>query len=196
MIMRIRPNRYLAVTILVMIMGCFPEDVHAQFTAKWLDIGDYQEIYLESGTRHENSDLPEANEYPAIMRFSGTMRGRGVWIGVKDWTNETGQHFPVYVSRVGPRSVDLSFNSPVSQKLVSRFDDPVVNVDGVASFSKVSVVDEIDSSLPADRAVFTTHNMDVGVTVEQNVYAYSNEHHDNYHIHEYIYTNSGNTDED
>src|SRR5690606_8707652 len=36
----------------------------------------------------------------------------------------------------------------------------------------------------------------MGLTVERNIYAFDNEYHDNYHILEYTFTNTGNIDGD
>lgn len=171
-------------------------EVQAQFTAQWLDIGSYHSTYVESGARHEISNTPGGMEWPAIMRESSHMRARAFWIGTKDWTSPEGQNFPYYVMRIGPRGSGSGQTFPIQNRIISKYEDTIVNVDGAFSFDNVAIVDEVDPNLPADRMIHNIHNTIVGVTVDRKIYAYANAFHDNYHIIEYTYTNTGNTDED
>jgi len=163
--------------------------------SQWLDIGAYHHAYAESGARHEGgTGLPEGMEYPAILRHSGHIRAKAFWIGVKDWTDPQGQHYPFYVARWGPRGPGLDASFPIQNKLIGRYEDTVVEVNGMASFDNEAILDEIDPSLAADRMIHNIHNMAVGITTERKIYAYTNEYHDNYHLIEYTYCNTGNTD--
>ncbi|GAB5521755.1 MAG: hypothetical protein RhofKO_40060 [Rhodothermales bacterium] len=181
------------VLALALMVGLGARQANAQFLATWLDIGEYHHTYVESGAKHEAA--PGMN-WPAYMRESGSLRAKAFWVGVKDWTGPDGINYPHFVSRIGPRTPGGGVTFPVELKLISKYEDSEVEVDGVFSFDKVAVVDEVDPNLPADRMIRNVHNTLVGVTVERNIYAWSNEHHDDYHIIEYIYTNTGNTDED
>ena len=171
-------------------------DAQAQFTTLWLDIGEYQHRYVESGALSEGATGNNGLLWPAIMRNAGHIRSRAMWIGVKDWTNPNGQSFPWYTSRMGPRDPGVEFSFPVSSRLISRYDDPVVEVDGAISFSRVAILDEVDPSIIGDRMVHTIYNMDVGVTTERKAYAWDNEFHDKYHVIEYVHTNTGNVNSD
>ena len=171
-------------------------DAQAQFTTLWLDIGEYQHRYVESGALSEGATGNNGLLWPAIMRNAGHIRSRAMWIGVKDWTNPNGQTFPWYTSRMGPRDPGVEFSFPVSSRLISRYEDPVVEVDGAISFSRVAILDEVDPSIIADRMVHTIYNMDVGVTTERKAYAWENEFHDKFHVIEYIHTNTGNVNSD
>lgn len=173
------------------------EEASAQFRGFWLDIGEYHHVYSEGGARQEEAPgIPQGMNYPAITRESSHDWARALWVGVKDWTDERGQHHPYFVGRIGPRSPGIEVTSPVDTRIIARYEDSVVEVDEALSFAKVAVVDEVDPSLPADRMVENVHNMRVGVTATHRMFAYVNQYHDNYHIIESEYCNTGNIDGD
>ena len=172
-------------------------DVHAQFTAKWLDIGTFHGTYTESGAQHEgNSSAADGMEWPALMRNSSHFRAKALWLGTKDWTDPNGQTWPYFVARIGPRTAGADVTFPVQNVLISRTEDTEVTVDGALSFDNVAIVDEVDPGLVADRVVHNIHNTLIGITVDRKAYGYVNQAHDDYHIIEYVYTNTGNTDDD
>ncbi len=189
-------NSYFFAVAATLLLLSTVDDAQAQFTTLWLDIGEYQHRYVESGALSEGATANTGLMWPAIMRNAGHIRSRAFWIGVKDWTNPNGQSFEWYTSRMGPRDPGIEFSFPVLNELISRYDDPVVEVDGVVSFNRVAIVDQVDPSIIADRLVHTIYNMDVGVTTERWAYAWDNEFHDKFHIIEYVHTNTGNTDSD
>ena len=185
---------FLSGTVLAFALGVLTVGTAAaQFTVTWIDIGDYQDGYTQVGVKNESSDLMA---YPAIHQRSTHERSGAFWIGAKDWTDPNGQKFPYYTSRIGPRDPGVDFAFPVEDKLVAKWPDTRVNVDGVASFDRVAVVSEVDPDLPADRVHEATWNMNIGITVRKRAYAWSNGFHDEYHIVEYLFTNTGNTDDD
>jgi len=170
---------------------------YGQFTGQWLDIGAYHEQYAESGAKKEGAPkLAEGMEYPAILRQSSHNRAKAFWIGVKNWTDLQGHFYPYYVSRVGPRSPGEEFTFPVQNKLIGRYRDTIVEVDGMFSTDNAAILDDIDPDIAADRMIHNIHNMTVGITTHRKIYAYTNQFHDNYHILEYTHCNTGNTDGD
>ena len=189
--------KLLAGVILVFAFGALSVgEAVAQFTTTWLDIGDYQDSYTQVGVRNEVSSLGAPMSYPAIMRGSEHERAGAFWIGAKDWTDADGLNYPYYTSRIGPREPGVEFAFPVEDKLLSKWEDSEVTVDGVASFDRVAVVNEVDPNLPADRVQESVWNMSIGITARKRAYAWSNPFHDEYHIVEYVFTNTGNTDDD
>jgi len=174
-----------------------PSVASAQFTAQWLDIGTFHNTFTESGAQDEvNGSAPNGLEWPAILRSSSHFTAAAFWVGTKDWTDANGQDFPYFVARIGPRTSGADVTFPVQNRLISRTEDTVIEVDGSTSFDNVAIVDEVDASIPADRMIHNIHNMYVGLTVDRKAYAYVNQIHDDYNIIEYVYTNTGNTDED
>ncbi|MBX2821034.1 MAG: T9SS type A sorting domain-containing protein [Rhodothermaceae bacterium] len=167
-----------------------------EYTSQWLDIGEYHHSYTESGSRHWRSEAPEGMEYPAILRHSGHVIYDMFWIGIKDWTDPSGIYYPYYVARQGPLDPGSLYTYPIQNKLVGRYEDTLIEVNGTASTDNEAVLDEVDPGLPADRMVHTIHNMSIGITVDRKAYAYTNEYHDNYHVIDYAYCNTGNVDND
>jgi hypothetical protein len=134
--------------------------------------------------------------YPAILRESAHRWANAFWIGTKNWTNESGESFPYYVARIGPRDPGMEFITPIDTRIISRTEDTRVFIDGVHVFDNPAEVDEVDPSIAADRMIINRFNVDVGVSVTRKVYAYVNQFHDNYHVIEYEYCNTGNIDGD
>lgn len=166
------------------------------YTAQWLDIGTYHHAYSESGARHWGAETPAGMEYPAILRHSGQTVANAFWIGIKDWKDPNGKHYPYYVANLGPNEAGAFHTYPIQNKLIGRYEDTVVEVNGELSFDKEAILEEVDPGLPADRMVHNVHNMSMGISVDRKMYAYTNEYHDNYHLIEYTYCNTGNTDDD
>ncbi len=173
------------------------DEAQAQFRGFWLDIGDYHNVYSEGGARQEEAPgIPPGMNYPAYLQGSSHGWARGFWIGTQNWTDENGQNYPYYVARIGPREPGVEFTSAVDARIISRYEDTEVFVDGALGFDKLAIVDEVDPSIPADRMLINQFNLDVGVTTTRRVYAYVNQFHDNYHLIDYEYCNTGNIDED
>ncbi len=167
---------------------------------RWLDIGEYHHAYSPNGARKDEVTNTEGMDYPAIDEYSGHFRSKSFWIGVKDWTDEYGTHYPFYVGRVGGQAGRLIPTSEqtasIKSELIGRYPDTVVEVNGQASYDHYEILDAIDPNLPADRMLHTVNNMSMGITVDRKVYAFTNAYHDNYHLIDYQYCNTGNTDGD
>ena len=162
----------------------------------WLDIGDMQSRYSEAGAHSEQVTFNRSVEWPAILRGSGHIRGKGYWIGVKDWTDEQGRNWGHRVAMTGPRQEGTLYFTPVQTRLIAKFEDTEVIVDGAPSFDKIARVDEVNPDLPADRVLYQKYRSILGVETERWVYAYANELHDDYHIIRRQMINNGNTDRD
>lgn len=155
-----------------------------------------QSRYSEIGAHTEIITGNRSLEWPAILRGSGHYRAKGYWIGLKDWRDERGTQWDYRVAQVGPRTDGGLFFTPVESKLIARFEDPQVIVDGTLSFDKIAIVDEVDPELPADRVLYQRYRSILGVETERWVYAYAHEVHDDYHIIRRRMVNNGNTDDD
>ncbi|MBX2821094.1 MAG: T9SS type A sorting domain-containing protein [Rhodothermaceae bacterium] len=170
----------------------------------WLDIGEMHGRYSEAGAHNEGPTANRGLEWPAILRRSGHFRSKAYWIGLKDWTDESGRHWDYRVTRIGLRvdgylsdtpAANLIY-TPVETKLIARFEDTEVVVDGSPSFDKIAIVNEVDPQLPADRVLYQRYRSLLGIETERWIYAYANEIHDDYHIIRRRMVNTGNTDAD
>ena len=128
------------------------------------------------------------------------MRSRAFWVGVRNWTDPGGWTYPYYVTRIGARAgssiPDTTHVTPVQHTLIGRYEDTVVEVNGESGSDNVAILDDIDPNLGADRMIHNVINLAMGITVDRKMYAYTNEFHDNYHIIDQTYCNTGNTDGD
>lgn len=171
------------------------EDAKAQWIPKWLSVGDFQSWYLSGGANPERSDV--VWNYPAIRPSAGYSRWKGFWIGAKNVTHgETGQQYDVRVSHTGPRAPGIGEVFSISHLLYSRYEPVKVEVDGADTFLQPVVPDEVDGSMAPDRMVVSEINSSIGITTHRRAMAWSHEDHDNYHIIEYTFANTGNQDGD
>ena len=162
----------------------------------WMDIGEMHSQYSELGAHTEAYTQNRGLEWPAILRQSGQIRAKAYWIGVRDWVDEQGTAWDYRVAQIGLRTYDLDFYIPIEQRLMAKFEDTRVIVDGQHSFDKIAVVDEVDPDLPADRVLYQRYRSFLGVETERWVYAYAHRVHDDYHIIRRRMINTGNTDRD
>ncbi|UCH63464.1 MAG: hypothetical protein JSU77_03155 [Fidelibacterota bacterium] len=189
--------RFTAISLLALYLGLPATFLQAQYRYKWMTIGRLHSPYTAAGAlRIEEADAENQLAFPAIEKNSGNKISEGLWVAVKDFTDETGKLWPVKIAHLGPRDGGtLQFFSR-EFKLVSRFEPPVVRVNGNISFRYWSVVDEVDPTLRADRMIYNRNVNRVGIELEQKVYAFDQQFHDNYHIIEYTFTNTGDVDKD
>jgi hypothetical protein len=134
--------------------------------------------------------------YPAMAYHSGNQTSEALWMGVKNFTDEENNHFDYKLSTHGPRATGNITVFPQSIEVISRFPVTDVRVDGAQTFERYTYVDRVDANLKADRMIKVVNNNNLGITMENNIYAFSQEFHDAYHIIEHIFTNTGNTDSD
>ena len=181
--------------LLILLMGVF-NDVNAQYTIKWLNVGTFHNSYSEGLINREEEPWGNAPlMYPAIDYNSGNSRAQAFWMGAADFTDEDGRHFDYKVAHIGPRSGgDVQFFAQ-EQQIISKF-NPEVTVDGAKSFEKYVYIDEANTSMKSDRIMKVSNNSRIGVKAEMTVNAFSQSYQDNYHIVEYKFTNTGNVDDD
>ena len=100
------------------------------------------------------------------------------------------------MAQVGLRVDGFNQFFPIETRLIAKFEDTEVVIDGAAFFDKIAIVNEVDPDLPADRVLYQRYRSLVGVETERWVYAYANEIHDDYHIIRRRMVNNGNVDDD
>lgn len=166
---------------------------------RWLNVGDFHNFYSSVGSEREEGFINEQQagwQWPAIYRSQDAQAAKGLWLGAINNTDDRGVTRAVRVIHVGPRANGLVSFFPLEMTTTSKFAPPSVFVDGVEALSKPVINDVIDPNLKADRQIYTKMNSLLGVTVERTISQFSQEFHDDYHILEYVFTNTGNTDAD
>jgi len=193
-----RTARFMAISLLALYLGLPTTLLQAQYRYKWMTIGRLHSRYSEAGGRTDDDDDPDKQPlaFPAIEKNSGNKLSEGLWVAAANFTDEDGKFWPVKIAHVGPRTGSAVQFFKREFKLVSRFEPPVVRVNGSISFRRWAVVDEIDPALKADRMIYYRNVNRVGIELEQKIYAFDQQFHDNYHIIEYTFTNTGDVDED
>lgn len=175
------------------------QESKAQVEYRWLSAGSFHNFYSSIGSEIEEGFINEQQggwQWPAIYLGQDAQAMKALWLGADNFTDENGTTFDKRVVHVGPRVTGLGEFTPISMKTVSKFAPPEVAVDGLVSFAKDVSNDEIDPTMKEDRKIVAVSNTLLGITVERTVRQFSQQYHDNYHIIEYVFTNTGNTDAD
>ncbi len=169
------------------------EEAQAQWVPKWLNVGDFQSQYHSGGFSNEGVNIWW---YPAIRPGVIYNRWKAYWVSARNVTDETGRQWPVRTSYGGPRVVSVGQVFDVEHILSSRYEQPSVIVDGAETFLEPVVVDAVDSGQAADRMITSTVNSSIGITMHRRAMQWSHPDHEDYHLVEYTFTNTGNVDGD
>ena len=184
---------------LLLLLLFWGRSAQAQFANTWLGVGEMWHHYNAGGMESFGSagtGGSDGLDYPAIIPYANHDRVKALYIGTRDFTDRDGNEYPFFVAHQGHLNDKPDQFFPQQLELVHRFERPQVTVDGRETSRKVFSVDRVDPDMKADgKIVNTTHTL-TGVTVDRTVRAFSNEYHDNYHIIEYEFTNTGHTDGD
>ena len=182
-------------TAFIVCISILVQPAWAQIEPLWLDIGDLHNIYVPAGASVEAELNNLGMQWPAHLRLSGHTRSEAFWIGAKNWTNEAGEEQEYMLFLHGPRLIEEDY-VVMDHRLVSRWPETQVRVHGQFGGRNDQIVADVDPNLPADRMVVSRIRTEVGIEVERKAYAFSNPYHDDYHIIERTFTNTGNVDED
>jgi hypothetical protein len=193
--------RHFNLAILALLLGGALQPVQAQFANKWLSAGSLHNWYSEVGNECEAcgfvGNQQDGLRWPGINRWRDAQAAKGLWIGAKNVTDDTGGFWATRVVHAGPRVRGSGEFFPVRFEMVSRFNPPSVFVDGDLSEPEASMAnDRVDPDIPAERMIINEVNTLLGLTMERRIMQFSQDWHDNYHIIEYTFTNTGNTDGD
>ncbi|MBC8183731.1 hypothetical protein H8E88_21775 [candidate division KSB1 bacterium] len=169
------------------------------------EVGRLWDTRWETGSMRGSGIAPIRDQmtYPGADFFYQTRKnltGRGLWIGVKDWTDKFGTFHTFYVSEGGPLNNDATeYCTAISNKKYFRERLPLVYVNGVKEVRPLDWRSGSGiyrkTSLSANEKITTIWTTNVGITVTRNSYAFANLDHDSYHILEHIFENTGNVDD-
>ena len=187
---------FLLLSILLICSGAF----NSVFTQeeRSIKVGDLQCFFYDYGTE------PELNPnnfltWPALYGDNQhTCRYKGLWLGAQNFT-DPGDGLTVKSVKVigaGPRLPVNQFTMifPQSIRLIGRYYHPNVivnNAMGSSNATDYDLVDDLDSELPCDRMVEIKFNTSMGVSVTKKVLAFTQQNHDDYFIHDYVFKNTG-----
>ncbi len=176
---------------------------HAQ-QIRWLSITQLQTPTNDAGAEWEGEFNPSVNgQYNNILSWpvqysinQHTCRMRAFWIGARNFDDPVaGKVLNYKVIGVGTRSDNDRINVvfPQQIKLLGKISHPPVTVDNVPGsyLDNYDAVDAVDPSLEADRAVVVKFNTSIGISVTKKVMAFDQSNHDNYHVYDFIFKNTG-----
>ncbi|MDZ7288566.1 MAG: fibronectin type III domain-containing protein [candidate division KSB1 bacterium] len=173
---------------------------YAQYAIKWMSAGSLHSWYSAIGCEIEEGRIKRQQDglrWPAIYKYQDMEAAKALWIGAKDFTDEKGAYFPHKVVHVGPRVTGTREFFPIKFEMTSRFDPPEVFVDGAPSMGEATVEnDRVDPSMKWDRIIENVTNCQLGITMTRKIFQFSQQYHDNYIVYDYVFTNTGNVDDD
>jgi hypothetical protein len=164
---------------------------------RWLSVGETQSFFMDYGSEPEL--VANRNCFTWPTQYSDnqhTTRARAFWIGAKDFYDPVEKKQKgVKVIGAGPRlpANQMTMTFPKSIKLIGRFAAPLVVVDDKigTNLGLYDVLDDLDENLPCDRMIVIKFNTSMGVSVTKKVMAFTQQNHDNYFIHDYVFKNTG-----
>jgi len=193
--------RFLLLPIILLLISGSILTVSAQ-EQRWIRVGETQCYFFDYGAEPESSDGVNFFSWPTqYSDDQSTVRFRALWIGARNFYDPVEQKVKgVKVIGAGPRLPDNQFTMifPQSIELVGRYFHPTVVVDEQIGTNNTlyDVLDDFDDTLPCDRMVVIKFNTSMGVSVTKKVLAFTDQDHDDYFIHDYVFKNSGIYSED
>lgn len=166
------------------------------------EIGLIWESMYPTGSIPQYAPVSDQMTYPGGDFFFQTRKnlaGKGLWIGVSNWTDKFGTFHSNYVSEGGfenYEATDFTFRLSNKKKVRNRL--PQVQVNGLADTRLLDTraSSTKSSTIPADERIETKWATDVGIEVRMQSHAYANQNHNSYIILDYTFTNNGNADGD
>jgi hypothetical protein len=163
-----------------------------------------------------NTDQCDGLRWPAQYPSTDHNVGKALWIGTTNFTDPTnGITYPKKVINLGSKALYVgSASYPVDFKLIGRSATPTVIVDGNkasdldqndltqptlatdlnAAIGGTANKDQIVQNLPVDRMIYNSVNTPIGITIYRKVLASTQQYHNNYYIYEYVFKNTGLSD--
>jgi hypothetical protein len=163
------------------------------FPTKSVFVGELQDWYTAGGSTPHVGGC-DGTQIPGWERYTCRGGDAGLWTMAKNFTDYQGREWRHKVAHIGYRIPGLGEFFPQKMELTSRIEPQQVLVDRIQSFGYPTFCENIDENLNSDALLVNDVNSLIGVTLHKEVRQFSNEYHDNYHIIEYTFTNTGNVD--
>ena len=158
---------------------------------RYIRIGSLQSHFSAYGSeRAWNNSYYEGLRWPAEYSRQDNSVIKRSWIGVQDFTDAENYKWGHYAIYMAADYADQSI-FPVELKQTAKYAPPYVFVDGYnLTANYLNDIDEINPDQIADRIVTNVVNTSMGLTITRNIYAFSQQYHDNY-----LYWNEDNRKE-
>lgn len=161
--------------------------------SKWMSVGSLHNWYSEYGCEIEEGRVKVQQDglrWPAIYKNQDAQAAKGFWIGASNYTDDKGI-FPHKVVHVGPRVQGIGEFFPIRFKMISKYEPTQVFVNGNLSYGTSVENDSVDPNMKWDRMIENITHTSIGLTMNRKIIGLSQQYHDNYHIHDYMFTNTG-----
>ena len=170
--------------------------------SKWIAVGNLHNWYSEEGSEVEVGrtgqirDQQDGLRWPAQFSFQDAQAAKGLWIGTTNFFDpQISSQFDFKVAHVGPRGPVDSKTEIMTQtfKMYGKYDHPAVFVDGdpASTLQYLDIVDSVDATMIEDRKIVNIINTSTGITMTRTIRGFSNQNHDNYHVFDYVFENTG-----
>jgi hypothetical protein len=162
----------------------------------WMSVGSIHNWYFNYGSEYEEGWIAEQQyglQWPALYQHQDMQAAKGLWIAASNYSDSKGS-FPVKVVHVGPRVTGSGEFFPVKFSMTSKYEPPVITVDGVATYSKLIENDAVDKTMKWDRIIDNVTHTVIGLTMNRKIIGFSQQFHDNYIVYDYTFTNTGIVD--
>ncbi|MBW7886880.1 MAG: hypothetical protein H3C35_00790 [Bacteroidetes bacterium] len=159
----------------------------------WMSVGALHNWYSNYGSEREEGWVAEQQyglQWPALYQHQDAQAAKGMWIGTTNYSDDKGS-FQNKVVHVGPRATGSGEFFPVTFSMTSKYEPPVVTVDGAATYSKLIENNAVDNSQKYDRIIDNVVNTSIGLTMHRKIIGFSQQYHDNYIIFDYTFKNTG-----
>lgn len=174
--------------------------LYAQYQVNWMSVGSLHNWYSEIGSEVEEGYVNRQQyglQWNAIAPNQDIQASKGLWIGTANFTDENNSFSLIKLFTLGPGLNCAGQFFPQEFRMVSKYEQPLVYVNGSLSQDKfVNIKNEIDPNLFADRVIINKVNTQLGITMNRRIFQFSQGFNDNYIISEYTFKNTGNVDED
>ena len=162
-----------------------------------ISVGSLQSHITAFGSeRAWNGSYYEGLRWPADYPLQDNSVIKRLWVAASDFSDSTGTHYDHYGIYFYEGDVGTTL-FPVELSQTSKHLRPEVSVNGAtASYSRFDIIDAIDPDQNPDRIIRNVVNTSMGLTQTREILVFSQEHHDNYFVKIFTYTNTGDTDWD
>jgi hypothetical protein len=177
----------------IMFLVTTPASWAQVYETTWMSVGSLHNWYANMGCEKEEGRAlyqQDGMQWEAIYSWQDAQAAKGLWIGTMNYQDADGTVYPHKVISVGPRYGGLNAFNPQKFELVSRYEPPMIMVDGVASYGKLVDIARVDPTITGDRMIINELKTSIGLDMTRKVFQFSQQYHDNYIVSDYRFTNT------